>query len=131
MLNITFYIFIGITAIQLFYYLIVFGKFAFSKPEKSSPKKVPVSVIVCAKNEAENLKKYVPLIAEQNYPDFEIVLIDDASSDETLDVLEEFEQQYSNIRLVKVENNEAFWANKKFAVTLGIKAATKDYLLFT
>ncbi|WP_330441967.1 glycosyltransferase [Flavobacterium sp. C4GT6] len=131
MLNITFYIFIGITAIQLFYYLIVFGKFAFSKPDKVSPKKIPVSVIVCAKNEAENLKKYVPLIAEQNYPDFEIVLIDDASSDETLDVLEEFEKQYSNIRLVKVENNEAFWANKKFAVTLGIKAATKDYLLFT
>ncbi|RYJ45668.1 glycosyltransferase [Flavobacterium beibuense] len=131
MLNITFYIFIGITAIQLFYYLIVFGRFAFAKAQSGTPKKVPVSVIICAKNEAENVKKYIPLIAEQDYPDFEVVLIDDASSDETLDILEEFKQKYPHIRLVKVENNEAFWANKKFALTLGIKAAKKQYLLFT
>ncbi len=49
----------------------------------------------------------------------------------TLDIFEEFEKKYSNIRLVKVENNEAFWGNKKFAMTLGIKAAKKEYLLFT
>ena len=58
-------------------------------------------------------------------------MIDDASSDETLDLFEAFEKEYSNIRLVKVKNNEAFWGNKKFALTLGIKAAKKEYLLFT
>jgi glycosyltransferase involved in cell wall biosynthesis len=47
-----------------------------------------------------------PLLAEQDYPDFEIILIDDASSDDTLEVLEGFEKQYSNIRLVKVQNNK-------------------------
>ncbi|WP_340696463.1 glycosyltransferase [Flavobacterium nitratireducens] len=87
--------------------------------------------MVCAKNEEENVAKYVPLLAEQNYPDYEIVLIDDASSDNTLELFEAFEKQYSNIRLVKVENNEAFWGNKKYALTLGIKAAKKEYLLFT
>ena len=92
---------------------------------------VPISVIVCAKNEEENVANFIPLLAEQNYPDFEIVLIDDASSDNTLAVFEDFEQQYPNIRLVKVQNNEAFWGNKKYALTLGIKAAKKDYLLFT
>lgn len=125
------YFFIAVVFIQIFYYLGIFGKFAFSKPQTTIPKKLPVSVIVCAKNEEENVKKYVPLLAEQNYPDFEIVLIDDASSDETLEVFEQFETQYPNIRLVKVKNNEAFWGNKKYALTLGIKAATKDYLLFT
>ena len=131
MLILILYFFIVIVAIQLSYYLGIFGKFAFAKAQKITPKRIPISVIVCAKNEEENVAKFIPLLAEQNYPDFEIVLIDDASSDTTLDIFEAFEKQYSNIRLVKVENNEAFWGNKKYALTLGIKAAKKEYLLFT
>lgn len=131
MLTILLYIFIGIIAIQIFYYLIIFGKFAFAPAQKITSKRIPVSVIVCAKNEAENVAKFIPILADQNYPDYEIVLIDDASSDDTLEIFEAFEKQYPNIRLVKVQNNEAFWGNKKFALTLGIKAARKEYLLFT
>jgi glycosyltransferase involved in cell wall biosynthesis len=116
---------------QVFYYLFIFSKFAFKKPEKGSPKRIPISVIVCAKNEAENVAEFIPLLAEQIYPTFEIVLIDDASSDNTLELFEEFQKQYANIKIVKVQNNEAFWGNKKFALTLGIKAATYEYLLFT
>ncbi len=131
MLTITFYLFILVVAVQMFYYVVIFGKFAFAKAQKSNPKRIPVSVIVCAKNEAENVAKFVPLLAEQDYPDFELVLIDDASSDDTLELFEGFEKQYPNVKLVKVENNEAFWGNKKFALTLGIKAAKNEYLLFT
>lgn len=131
MLTIILYFFIAIVAIQLFYYLFVFAKFSFAKAQEINATNIPISVIVCAKNEEENVIKYVPLLAEQNYPDFEIVLIDDASSDNTLDVFEEFEKKYSNVRLVKVQNNEAFWGNKKYALTLGIKAAQKEHLLFT
>lgn len=131
MLLFTLYFFIVITAIQLTYYVFIFGKFAFGKMQASTPKRISISVIVCAKNEEENVARYIPLLAEQNYPDFEIVLIDDASSDNTLEIFEEFEKQYSNIKLVKVKNNEAFWGNKKYALTLGIKASKKDYLLFT
>ncbi len=131
LLDIIFYVFIGITVIQLVYYLIIFGKFAFAKAQEITPKRIPISVIVCAKNEEENIKKFIPLLAEQNYPDYEVIMIDDASSDETRNIMEEFEKQYTHVRLVKVENNEAFWANKKFALTLGIKAAKKEYLLFT
>ena len=125
------YFFIAIVVIQLVYYLIVFGQFAFVKPQAGTYQTVSVSVIVCAKNEEENVTKFIPLLAEQNYADFEIILINDASSDRTLEIFEEFEKKYSNIRLVKVENNEAFWGNKKYALTLGIKTAKKDYLLFT
>jgi len=131
MLTITFYAFIVIIAIQLVYYLFIFGKFAFAKAQKSTPKRISISVIVCAKNEAENVAQFIPILAEQDYPDYEIILIDDASSDNTLEIFEEFEKQYSNVRLVKVQNNEAFWGNKKYALTLGIKASKKDYLLFT
>jgi glycosyltransferase involved in cell wall biosynthesis len=131
MLLILLCLFIAVVIIQFLYYVVFFGKFSFAKPQITTPKRVPISVIVCAKNEVENVKNFVPLLAEQNYPDYEIVLIDDASSDETLEVFEAFEKQYSNIKLVKVENNEAFWGNKKFALTLGIKAAKNEYLLFT
>lgn len=131
MLLIILYFFVAVVAVQLAYYLIIFGKFAFAKVQKSTPKRISISVIVCAKNEAENVARFIPLLAEQDYPDFEIILIDDASIDSTTEIFEEFEKQYSNIRLVKVENNEAFWGNKKYALTLGIKAAQKDYLLFT
>jgi glycosyltransferase involved in cell wall biosynthesis len=131
MLILILYFFIAVVAVQLSYYILVFGKFAFAKPQKSTPKRISISVIVCAKNEAENVIRFIPLLAEQDYPDFEILLIDDASSDTTLEIFEGFEKQYSNVRLVKVENNEAFWGNKKYALTLGIKASKKDYLLFT
>lgn len=131
MLIIVLYFFIFIVAVQILFYLGFFGKFAFAKAQKVTPKKIPISVIVCAKNEEENVINFIPLLAEQNYPDFEIVLIDDASNDNTLAIFEDFEKQYSNVRLVKVENNEAFWGNKKYALTLGIKAARKEYLLFT
>lgn len=131
MLIITFYAFLAVVLVQLVYYVVIFGKFAFAKPKQISPKRTPISVIVCAKNEAENVEKFIPLLAQQDYPDFELVLIDDASSDNTLELFEAFEKKYSNIKLVKVENNEAFWGNKKFALTLGIKAAKHEYLLFT
>lgn len=101
-----------VTLIQLVYYVFIFGKFSFSKSQKGTPKNVSVSVVVCAKNEAENVKKFVPLLLEQNYPNFELVLIDDASTDETRAIFEAFEKQDNRIKLVKVDNNEAFWETK-------------------
>ena len=73
MLILILYFFIVIVAIQLTYYLGIFRKFAFAKAQKITPKRIPISVIVCAKNEEENVAKFIPLLAEQNYPDFEIV----------------------------------------------------------
>lgn len=131
MLLTLFYVFVGVIAIQFVYYVVIFGRFSFSKKvENAVQKAIPISVIVCAKNEQDNVSKYIPLLAEQQYNNFEIVLIDDASRDNTLEIFEEFEKKYKNIKLVKVENNEAFWGNKKFALTLGIKAASKPNLLF-
>jgi len=120
-----------VVLIQLVYYILIFGRFSFLKKENYVPKNIPISVIVCAKNEVENIKQFFPLLIRQNYPNFEIVLIDNASNDETRDLFEEYEQQYSNVKIVKVDNNEAFWGNKKYALTLGIKAAKNEYLLFT
>lgn len=130
-LDILFYTFIIIIIIQLIYYGLIFSRFAFAKPKTPSQKNIAVSVIICAKNEAENLKQFLPHILEQDYPDFEVVLINDASHDNTLNIIEAFAKTHNNIKIVTVENIEAFWGNKKYALTLGIKAATNDYLLLT
>src|SRR5690606_23600427 len=99
--------------------------------QKKTPARLPVSVIICAKNEAENLNNFLPKVLSQNHPEFEVVVINDASTDETLEVIEEFQSRDPRIKIVNVQNNEAFWANKKYALTLGIKKAVYPYLLFT
>ena len=125
------YIFATVVIINCLYFLL-FSKFSFLKPsEKNTLEQFPISLIVCSKNEAENLKKHIPLWLNQNYPHFEIILINDASHDETLAVMEEFALADSRIKIVDVENNEAFWASKKYALTLGIKKAINKRMLFT
>jgi cellulose synthase/poly-beta-1,6-N-acetylglucosamine synthase-like glycosyltransferase len=130
-LPVLFYVFVVLTGIQIIYYL-VFSTFLFhSKKDIKQTLQKPISVIICAKNEAENLQKFLPSIIQQKYTNFEIVLINDASSDETLEIMKAFKKQHSNIKIVNVENNEAFWGNKKYALTLGIKAVKNEHLLFT
>jgi len=53
--DVFFYVFVFSVIIQLLYYIFLFGKFSFTKLEKTVPTTIPVSVIICVKNEAENL----------------------------------------------------------------------------
>ncbi|WP_370476911.1 glycosyltransferase [Tamlana flava] len=130
-LGFIYFTFIVVVVIQFIFYVFVFGKLAFFKPQKAVSKNIAVSVIICAKNEAENLRRFLPSIIEQEYPDFEVVLINDSSKDDTLEVMQDFAKAHINIKVVDVKSIEAFWGNKKYALTLGIKAAKNDYLLFT
>lgn len=130
-LDFIFYIFVVVVFIQVIFNLFLFSNFSFSKEKKTNSNQVPVSIIICAKNEAQNLQKFLPKIIAQNYPSFEIVLINDASNDNSLEVMESFSSNNKNIRIVNVKNVEAFWGNKKYALTLGIKVAKHNHLLFT
>lgn len=130
-LDFIFYAFIAVVVIQAIFYIFFFARFTVLKQEKKPQKNMAVSVIICAKNEAENLQNFIPLVINQDYPTFEIVLINDASNDNTLRVMEQFASQHENIKIVNVRNNEAFWGNKKYALTLGIKASKNEFLLLT
>ncbi|MEW4924898.1 glycosyltransferase [Algibacter sp. 2305UL17-15] len=131
-LDIALYAFMGVVLIQVIFYLNIFGRFAFLKQKTSNKRSnTPVSVLVCAKNEAENLKTFLPSIIDQDYKNFEIVLINDGSHDDTLEVMETFANQHENIKIVNVKPLETFWGNKKYPLTLGVKAATHNVLLFT
>ena len=91
----------------------------------------PVSVIVCAKNEAENLRENIPKILQQIYPNFELVLINDRSTDQTGTIINEFASSHSNVKAIQVKKTDFFVGFKKYALTLGIKAASNNCLLFT
>ena len=127
-LLISFYV---IVTIQLSYYLGIFSFFTRAKPVIKKNNNKPVSVIICAKNEENNLKNLIPKLVEQVYPTFEIVLINDNATDNTLEIIKKFAKVYPNIKVVDVKENEQFWGNKKYALTLGIKVASYENLLFT
>ncbi|WP_225035004.1 glycosyltransferase [Winogradskyella sp. SM1960] len=129
--SILFYAFIAVVSIQITYYLSFLFSFSIKRAETRLKKHIPISIIICAKNESENLKKNIPSILSQAYSNFEIVLVNDSSYDDTLETMKSFDAENTNIKLVDVKSNEAFWGNKKYALTLGIKASKHDFLVFT
>lgn len=130
-LNWLFITFVIVVIIQVFYYLFIFFRFAFVKSENPALKNIGISVLVCAKNESENLKRFIPDILNQDYPKFELILIDDDSNDDSLNIMNSFKAEHENVKVVHVKSNDAFWNNKKYPLTLGIKSSSYNFLLFT
>ncbi len=131
----------GSTVVQLFFWLFVFSRLALFNQKKhlgltesDSLENLPtcqqaVSVIICARNEAANLRKNLPLILEQDYPHFEVVVVNDASTDETAEVLQQFSEQYPHLHVVSIVEKHGM--GKKNALAQGIENAKHDWLLLT
>ena len=90
-----------------------------------------VSVIVCAHNEYDNLQDYLSILLEQDYPCYEVIVVDDSSEDGSDLLLERWSRQYGNLYHTFVPRGARVLSNKKLALTIGIKAAHHDYLLLT
>lgn len=131
LLLIVFCIFSTGAAVQLFYYLYFYLAVYFEETKEGSGKRPPVSVIICARNEAENLSTFLPSVLEQDYPDFEVIVVNDCSEDNSYDVLATFIKKYPNLHVSTVNKDPKFTHNKKFAQFIGIKAAKNEILLFT
>jgi len=134
--EVLFYTFIVSAAAQLCYYLGIFGRLAFYRDKLNSNgwAQEPVSVLICAKDEADNLRKNLPYVLEQQYANYEVVVVNDCSQDETTDVLNNISGKYDHLKIVTVDASIGLptgQAGKKFALTSGIKAATYDLLLLT
>lgn len=119
--------------IQLVFVWAVFSRTArYQVPTSLTSVETPgVSVVVCAWNEAENLRQLLPLLLDQQYPDFEIVLVDDRSEDDTYEFLLDAVTRYPNLRRVHVKQTPAHITAKKYALSLGIRAAQKEVILVT
>jgi glycosyltransferase involved in cell wall biosynthesis len=130
-LSVLIILFFTVTAIQLVYYVFTFSRLAFYKQKKENSTSPPVSVIICARNELKNLKAFLNSILEQDYPNYQVVVVNDCSWDETEKYLEELELQYKHLKVVELKEQERYQHGKKFALALGIKAAEHDLLLHT
>ena len=131
-LLVIFLVFVLASAIQLFYYLYFYlAVYLYKQKVDVKKKKEAVSVIICAKNEACNLKKLLPSILNQAYPNYEVIVVNDCSEDNSIEILEEYQKQYPHLRISNVKKDIKFTHNKKFAQFIGIKAAKNEILLFT
>ncbi|MEY4929436.1 MAG: hypothetical protein RI909_160 [Bacteroidota bacterium] len=118
---------VGIQILYLSLFLIAFSR----KDTTVAKKPKPVSVIVCAHDEEQNLKELVPMLLEQDHPEFEIIIVEDRSNDESYDYLLQATQEHAKLKMVRVKDKPEFINGKKFAITLGIRAAKYDLLVFT
>ncbi|MHC5202697.1 glycosyltransferase [Myroides sp. LJL119] len=134
MLTILFYLFTACICLDLLKYLVIYTPVTFKSdntPKRDPHDLPPVSVIVYIKNQQDQLLEHLTSLLSQNYPVYQIVLVNNASCDDSLDILEQFVAVNPKVKLVNVVNNENFWNNKKYALTLGIKVALYDHFIFS
>jgi glycosyltransferase involved in cell wall biosynthesis len=126
-------LFFGITLlIQIYFYLFYFLRLVFYKHNKyQSKEKRAVSVVICARNEEKNLEQNLPSVLSQNYPDYEVVVVNDCSEDESEFVLERLRKKHKHLKITTIKKDEKFIHNKKLALTVGIKAAKNEHILLT
>jgi glycosyltransferase involved in cell wall biosynthesis len=115
----------------MIYYWALFSRLAFYRAKPKETALPPVSVIICAKNEYQNLLKNLPSVLEQDYPDYEVLVVNDASDDDSIELLNSFTRKYKHLRIFDLERNLNFFSGKKFPLSLGIKSASHEILLLT
>src|SRR6185295_1046572 len=108
-------------------FLIAFAR----RKETISGETPPVSIIVCAHDEEQNLRELIPLLLQQDYPQMEIIVVEDRCNDGTYDFLLEATQHDQRLKMVRVRHLPDHINGKKYALTLGIKAATFEWVLLT
>ncbi len=120
--------------LQLIYIFYFFSRLAFSSFKKKNiqnPTTPPVSIIIAARNDSDNLFANLPLILEQDYPNFEVIVVNHQSIDESYHIINAYKMQYPHLRMIEVERSKHIGIGKKLPLTLGIKSALYEHLVFT
>ncbi len=127
----TFYLFCAVCFIQFLYVSLIYIRFALYKNKEQKNFSKSISVIICCRNEEENLLNNLQSIVEQDYPNFEVILVNHMSTDNSIDVMRAFQLHYQNVRVVNVQRSSHLRMGKKFPLSIGIKAAKNDILVLT
>lgn len=97
---------------------------------EESKDELPVSIIICARNEDDNLTEFLPKVLTQHYKQFEVIVVNDCSYDNTENVIDEFMKIFPNLKKVTIKEDDYYKHGKKYAVLIGIKGAQYNNLLF-
>jgi poly-beta-1,6-N-acetyl-D-glucosamine synthase len=133
-LNLVFYTFLLCTGIQLLYTILIYFRFSIQRKIKSQPSKdnlPPVSVIIAARNEEDNLYHNLPAILEQDYPEFEVIVVNHQSIDDSGHILRAYSKQYPHLKIIEIERNTHLRNGKKLPITMGIKGSKYNHFVFT
>ncbi|MBA2408164.1 MAG: glycosyltransferase [Chitinophagales bacterium] len=117
--------------IQIFYYLFFFARLSAHNSSAAVHDIQPVSVVICARNEASLLEKNLTAILEQNYPHFEVVVVNDNSNDDTQLLLMSMAKKYPHLIIRRLVQHSKSMKGKKYPLTIGIRAATHECILVT
>lgn len=90
-----------------------------------------VSVVICAHNEYLNLQEKLPMILSQDYPEYEVIVVNHASDDDTGFLLTGLADHYPRLKIVDIPNDRNFFTGKKFPLSIGIKSARYEQVLLT
>ena len=127
-----FVLFTGTIILQLYYIIFIFRKLAFYESDhKAEIAEIPVSIIISARNESKALEENLRSVLEQEYPNFEVIVVNNNSIDDSAQILSQFEKEYKQLKIVELNNHKYMREGKKLPLTLGIKAAKYEHLLFT
>jgi glycosyltransferase involved in cell wall biosynthesis len=131
--EIIFYTFATITAVQVFYYIYFFSRIAFYKQkQKTKTQHHPVSVIICARDEDENLARNLPGVLVQSYPStYEVVVINDNSLDDSKYILQELKKTFKSLHVVELTQEAVHISGKKYPLSIGIRESKHEVLLLT
>lgn len=122
---------LGALVVLLFFHLVIFSRLAFRKPRAEPDRSLPISVVICARNEARQLEELIPLLMEQDHQEFEVVVVNDRSEDDTAEILQWMKPKYERLRIVAIQADEKFSYGKKIALGVGIRAAKHPQVLLT
>ncbi|MGB1247672.1 MAG: glycosyltransferase [Chitinophagales bacterium] len=92
---------------------------------------MPISIVICAKNELNNLKAHLNTWVNQKYHDFEVIIVNDCSTDGSREWLDIQARKHSLLKIIHLENEDKILKGKRHALWNGIQAAKYDHLLFT
>lgn len=123
------YLFIG-TAILRFKHKETKNR-SLTSDETDTTARPGVSVIIYARYDEENIRNYLPLVLEQQYPNYEVILVNDGSDEETALAVLDLQKNYPHLYLTHIPDETRIISHKKLALTIGIKAAKNDILIFT
>jgi len=104
---------------------------AFHKDKNVTENKDGVSIIIAARNESDNIFKHLPFILEQDYPNFEVIIVNHQSTDDSKFILNAYKRQYPHLKIIEIEKSPHIKYGKKLPLTVGIKGAKYEQLLFT
>tara|TARA_R110002072_G_scaffold273058_2_gene433354 strand:+ start:21093 stop:22226 length:1134 start_codon:yes stop_codon:yes gene_type:complete len=126
-----FYLFCLVCFIQFIFVVLVYSRLAFFKDKNISANNEGVSIIIAARNESDNIFNFLPFILEQDYPEFEVVIINHQSTDDSKFILNAYKRQYPHLKIIEIEKSPHIQYGKKLPLTIGIKGAKYEQLLFT